>query len=144
MASFKTPSDDGPYYKRFFMMSYSFIGLFVEYLLPLLAAVAVFVVLVFALIFLVSLIGGLLGILPAPTDKKANEQPPKDEQADSPGLLPAKSEIVDKETPGEEKHDLTSLRQEILEKSLLKLEIDILKEMQQTRQAKLDKLDESN
>lgn len=146
-SSFGTPSDNvDPYYKQFFTQFNTFLELFVRHLLPALAAVAVLFLIVFGFIFIFLFLGFLLGILPTPANMKTANQTPKDKQADTPGFLQAGSDTTDKETLGEEEeqHDLATSRQLILEKSLLKIEIDILKEMQQTRQAKLDELDESD
>lgn len=135
MPSFKSPSDDDPYFKRFFMIFYMVLEALVEVGLPILAAVVFFA-------FIVFLCGHALGIVPVPPDNTTDRPTPKEKQADSPGLLQA--EMTDEETLRKKQTDPAGLQQAVDEKTLLKVEMEILKEMQQIRQAKLNRLVESD
>lgn len=142
MPSFPGPSDDDPYYKRFFILSYTFLKPFVEALLPVLIVVSYVGFIVFVIIVVLAVIqvlGSMLGILPEiPDDSTTNKQASKEKQADPPGLL--QTEMTDEEALRKKRTDPASPHQAVLEKILLKIEIDILKEMQQIREAKLDEL----
>ena len=99
-----------------------FLECFVEVFLPAVAAVVF-------LAFIVVLCGYILGIVPQhPNHTTDKPQAPKEKQADSPGLLQV--EMTDE--------------QAVDEKTLLKIEMKILEEMQQTRQARLDRLVEND
>lgn len=117
------------------MMFYMSLVCFVEVFLPVVAA----------MVFLVAILvlcGYILGIVPKDPDNTTEKQMPKEKQADSSGLLQA--EMTDEETLRKKWTDPAGLQQAVDEKTLLKIEMDILKEMQQTRQARLDRLVESD
>lgn len=87
------------------------------------------------LAFIVVLCGYILGIVPKHPDHTTDKpQTPKEKQADSSGLLQVEMTNEDPAGP----------HQAVDEKTLLKIEMKILQEMQQTRQASLDRLVEND
>ena len=94
------------------------------------------------LAFIVFLCGHALGIVSVPPDSTTDRQTSKEKQADSPGLLQA--EMTDEETLRKKGTDPAGLQQAVDEKTFLEVEMEILKEMQQIRQAKLNRLVKSD
>ena len=112
---FQLPCGDDSFPKRFYLMMILFIDFFIEFMLPVVAAI-------FLLGMIVMICGNILGLIPSGTTNRQTQPAREGDQTDSADPDPAQA--VDKKT-------------------LLEIETGILEEMLQTRRARLDELVES-